>query len=493
MREQLIQYVDLLFAGASGAEDIKQEILQNTLDRYDDLISQGKTEQAAYQLAISGIGDINEILGNRPEAPAASVPSPSAPSYTKVDADQNDDKKNKMIRAIAIACLILSAIPVLILENTIGVCACLAIVAVAVVALIVSNKDPEEKPSASPAQHQKHTRSAINRGITGGIWGVGLCAYFLLSFSTGAWHITWLLFPILGCICGFIDACFDLSRKPVGAIIRLIVFLLLLGLCVTCVLGLHLGSMVFSGFFTSSISGPYNTSEGSVAASEVRSIQINWVGGSITVQTEDTDTITFTEGFYGENTKPMIWQQSGDKLILQFSEPTWSFGFLNSSSFSKDLVVTVPSNWDCNTLIIDSVSAEVKVSNLTFDSIELNNVSGKCNFENCKADKLTLDTVSGTIKYSGELIDLECGSVSADCELYVTNKPSNIDMDGVSCDLTLYLPEDCGFTLDLDTTSGDFDSDFATTSKGGKFIYGNGECHINADSVSGDIYIRKAS
>ena len=64
MREQLIRYVELLFAGAENAGDIQQEILQNTLDRYDDLIAQGKTPEAAYRLAISGIGDINEILGN---------------------------------------------------------------------------------------------------------------------------------------------------------------------------------------------------------------------------------------------------------------------------------------------------------------------------------------------------------------------------------------------------------------------------------------------
>ena len=36
MREQLTQYVNLLFAGAPDSEDIRQEILQNTLDRYDD-------------------------------------------------------------------------------------------------------------------------------------------------------------------------------------------------------------------------------------------------------------------------------------------------------------------------------------------------------------------------------------------------------------------------------------------------------------------------
>ena len=75
MRDQLIQYVSLLFAGAENCEDTKQEILQNTLDRYDDLIAEGKTPEAAYRLAITGIGDINEILGRKdtvlPAAPAA--------------------------------------------------------------------------------------------------------------------------------------------------------------------------------------------------------------------------------------------------------------------------------------------------------------------------------------------------------------------------------------------------------------------------------------
>lgn len=52
MREQLIQYVQLLFAGAADCDDTRQEILQNTLDRYDDLVAAGKTPEAAYRLAI---------------------------------------------------------------------------------------------------------------------------------------------------------------------------------------------------------------------------------------------------------------------------------------------------------------------------------------------------------------------------------------------------------------------------------------------------------
>ena len=38
MREQLEKYVELLFAGNPGSEEMKQEILQNTLDKFDDYI-----------------------------------------------------------------------------------------------------------------------------------------------------------------------------------------------------------------------------------------------------------------------------------------------------------------------------------------------------------------------------------------------------------------------------------------------------------------------
>lgn len=94
MREQLIQYVQLLFAGAADCDDTRQEILQNTLDRYDDLVAAGKTPEAAYRLAIMGIGDINEILGRAPGA--TPLPAPA------VKPEEQDTPVKKLLRAIAI-------------------------------------------------------------------------------------------------------------------------------------------------------------------------------------------------------------------------------------------------------------------------------------------------------------------------------------------------------------------------------------------------------
>lgn len=85
MRDKLKTYIDYLFAGApqtAATAETKAEILQNTLDKYDDLIAEGKTPEAAYSLAVSGIGDLGDFLtrGVRTEAPPAPSPLPPGPS-----------------------------------------------------------------------------------------------------------------------------------------------------------------------------------------------------------------------------------------------------------------------------------------------------------------------------------------------------------------------------------------------------------------------------
>ena len=38
-------------------------------------------------------------------------------------------------------------------------------------------------------------------------------AYLFISFQTGAWHITWVIFPIIAALNGIVRAIFDLSRR----------------------------------------------------------------------------------------------------------------------------------------------------------------------------------------------------------------------------------------------------------------------------------------
>ena len=211
MREQLIQYVTLLFAGAQDCADTKQEILQNTLDRYDDLVAQGKSPEAAYRLAIGGIGDINEILAAEPET--AALRQPTKPE-TEVD---EDTLFKKILRAAAIGLYILCPIPLFVLSeldmSIIGLCGTIAIVAIATVLILLGRKKitgNEPKDTDDDAVICGSPQQELRKGINSLIWALGLAVYFIVSFATMAWYVTWVIFPIIAAIQGLVRAILDL-------------------------------------------------------------------------------------------------------------------------------------------------------------------------------------------------------------------------------------------------------------------------------------------
>lgn len=210
MREKLKQYMELLFAGAPESEEIKQEILQNTLDRYDDLVAQGKQPEAAYRLAISGIGDINEILARDPREV-----TPYDAYYSKQATDDKTEE-NKKKRAVAIGLYICCVIPVIALGNLgnggLGVCMMFLMIAAATALLIMASKDEDDEDEADEDDNIQDPNKALKKRIHTFTGILTLPLYLILSFSTGAWNITWILFPISACVDGLIDAIIDLKE-----------------------------------------------------------------------------------------------------------------------------------------------------------------------------------------------------------------------------------------------------------------------------------------
>lgn len=213
MREQLIQYVELLFAGAENCEDTKQEILQNTLDRYDDLIAEGKTPEAAYRLAITGIGDINEILG-RKDAVLPAMPETAA----RKDAGRDTPVK-KLLRAIAVGLYILCPLPLFVLGeigmDTFGLCGTLCFVAVATVLIILGSKKADNEVDKKE-DDEEEPKSELGKSVSSLIWAIGLAVYLIVSFLTMAWHVTWVIFPILGAVNALVCALIP-AENPTAA------------------------------------------------------------------------------------------------------------------------------------------------------------------------------------------------------------------------------------------------------------------------------------
>ena len=204
MREQLEKYVELLFAGTPDSDDMQQEILQNTLDRYDDLIEQGKTPTDAYRLAIAGIGDVDEMLWNYKTAPVSASVQPAKNAGSK-----------KKLKAVAIGMYICSILPLIALgslnEGVLGLCMTILMVAAATVLIIWSSNgsNANEARSSEDVYEVKHPSYKLYKSIAGPLT---LTIYLLVSFLTSAWHLTWLIFPISGAVDSIAKALIDLKE-----------------------------------------------------------------------------------------------------------------------------------------------------------------------------------------------------------------------------------------------------------------------------------------
>jgi DUF4097 and DUF4098 domain-containing protein YvlB len=188
----------------------------------------------------------------------------------------------------------------------------------------------------------------------------------------------------------------------------------------------------------------------------------------------------------------MVCKQTGQTLKIEFAEDHEKFHlFGNDNSISKDLSIRVPANWNCKNLEIDAAATDVTIIGMEISEMDFDGASGLLNLDNCEIGKLDVDTASGDVEFSGTLNELDFDAASAKFSGEFYQVPSNLKLDAMSGDLTLVLPEYCGFQLELDTVSGSFYSDFTFQSKDSLYEGGDGACKIKVSGISGDVSILK--
>lgn len=232
-----------------------------------------------------------------------------------------------------------------------------------------------------------------------------------------------------------------------------------------------------------------------IGSDHVQEIEIEWAAGNIVIRPADVATIEITESGVSDPKYAMRWRVSGNKLSIDYCEEDlmeFGFGITINDNLQKDLTILVPRSHELASLEVDAASATLEVSNLMIREVEFDGASGACTFENCVVDQLDLDTASGDVTFSGTLQVLDCDAASANVYAVLDNVPSRVEMDSMSGNLDLTLPDNAGFTVNMDGMSSDFVSDFGFTTRNGSHVCGDGACRINVDAMSGDVYIRKA-
>ncbi|MFT8889291.1 MAG: permease prefix domain 1-containing protein [Ethanoligenens sp.] len=194
MYEKLRAHIEALFENAPHtrkAEELKEELYADLSAKYADLVAQGKSEEDAFQIAISGIGDVDELLYGLKYDP-----------YDPVEEARR--KKSAGVIAAAVGIYILSMVPVIIFQNSVGAIGMFVLIAIATIMLVYNHVSQPRyfHPDDTVVDEFKKWKSngddtrRLYRSITAALWPLIVVLYFIISFFFRAWAYSWIIFLV---------------------------------------------------------------------------------------------------------------------------------------------------------------------------------------------------------------------------------------------------------------------------------------------------------
>lgn len=218
MYDKLRTHVDELFYSAPKtrkAQELKEEILANLIDRYNDFWDNGKNEMDAFNNAISGIGDVEELINALNEN--------NIFDYEKI---QKQREKFALMIAISVALYIISVVVVILfdsigLDGNVSACIMLTIDAFATGLIIYSimsrpkyiKTDDTIVEDFKEWKQQSSDKKVIIKSITSIYWPIIVSIYLLLSFIFNIWGYSWIIFIIGIAGINIIKLIFDLKEN----------------------------------------------------------------------------------------------------------------------------------------------------------------------------------------------------------------------------------------------------------------------------------------
>ncbi len=138
----------------------------------------------------------------------------------------------------------------------------------------------------------------------------------------------------------------------------------------------------------------YKVGEGTIPAPNVEKIDLDWIDGNVTVVVCQDAYISVSESALtelSENTK-VHWHVSEDGKTLSIKYRASSSFFGVNKDKEKDLILRIPEKLmgQLQTLNINAVSSNVKISNIITNNINVKTASGNVNIELPEATAFTL-------------------------------------------------------------------------------------------------------
>lgn len=218
MNEKIIKEVNTLFESAPNtkrANDLKDEIISNAEDKYEDLLKQGKKEEEAFKTVIDEIGDVNELVEEL---------NKNNPIHKEYVGEAR--KKTGLTVSICVGLYILSLIAVIVLDELsmpdfISASAFLALAGLSTCILIYhfmtrpkyTKYEDTMVEEFKEWKGKKDKNKELKKAIDSIIWTLTVIIYLLVSFTFGIWYISWIIFLIATLIENIIHLLFKLGEE----------------------------------------------------------------------------------------------------------------------------------------------------------------------------------------------------------------------------------------------------------------------------------------
>jgi hypothetical protein len=200
MHDKIRAHVEGLFEQAPlnrRTAELKDELIANLSDRYNDLVARGQDEFAAFTTVIDGIGDFDELIGGLRQA-----------EQQDPEVIQMDKQKSALIVSSSVAIAILSFVFLYIgnLFGDIGVNIGMILTLIcwaAAASMLIYNymtKPKYEKKSDTMVENfkawssEKEDKKGILKLVSSCIWSLATMLFFVFGALFHAWHPAWLVF-----------------------------------------------------------------------------------------------------------------------------------------------------------------------------------------------------------------------------------------------------------------------------------------------------------
>lgn len=220
-RDRLRGHIDGLFASAPqsrAAFELKEELLANSMDRYNDLLQQGMGEEEAMQNVIGSIGNVDELISALPDDEEG----------MRFD-DTERRNRSALLTAVSVGLYIFAGV-IFFIGIIIGeylwepfqllVFPIVGLICIVPTCLLVYNaranpryekKDDTVVESFKQWNADDKRKKSVYGALSSVLWTFCTIVYFLLSFFTGAWQITWVIFLVAACLQGAVTLLFLLK------------------------------------------------------------------------------------------------------------------------------------------------------------------------------------------------------------------------------------------------------------------------------------------